>query len=243
MDKTQFFGITEAGEPAFNLDIFDRLYDGNIIITKRLTDKLIDKLIQNKNKIILHIGCTGFGKTKVEPFVPSVEETFVKFNQLIKEGFPIEQVVLRIDPVIPTNKGVNVAKTVLDVFKDCGIKRVRFSVLDMYKHVKERFIENGFTIPYDTFHAPFEARKEVYNLFKKYGNKYGFDIEVCAEPGFNNVSCLSQKDIDILNLNDKIQLYGSAEQRKDCGCPSNKHELIKGKPHQCQNACTYCFWR
>lgn len=49
----QNIGITEAGEIAFNLDVFDNLYDCNIIITKRLTDKLIEKLVQYKDKIIL----------------------------------------------------------------------------------------------------------------------------------------------------------------------------------------------
>lgn len=38
----QNIGITEAGEIAFNLDAFNNLYDCNIIITKRLTDKLIE---------------------------------------------------------------------------------------------------------------------------------------------------------------------------------------------------------
>ena len=35
LDKSQLIGITEASEIAFNLDAFDYLYDGNIIITKR----------------------------------------------------------------------------------------------------------------------------------------------------------------------------------------------------------------
>mgnify|MGYP003328007523 CR=1 FL=1 len=35
-------------------NIFDKLYDGNIIITKRLTDKLIEKLVENKEKCICY---------------------------------------------------------------------------------------------------------------------------------------------------------------------------------------------
>lgn len=37
-------GTTESGEIAYNLDAFDRLYKGNIIITKRLTDIVIGKI-------------------------------------------------------------------------------------------------------------------------------------------------------------------------------------------------------
>ena len=243
LDKSQYIGMTETNDPAFNLDIFDRLYAGNIIITKRLTNKLIEKLIENKDKCILHCTITGFGCTKIEPFVPNVEESFSKFNQLIEQGFPIEQIVLRIDPVIPTEKGINVAKKVLETFKDSGIKRVRFSILDMYKHVKERFEENGFPIPYNTFHAPYEVRKKVYDMFKEYGEKYNFDIEVCAEPGFESISCLSQKDIDILGLTDKITLVGSAEQRKSCSCPANKRQIISYNANKCANKCTYCYMK
>ena len=49
VDITQQVGITESGEIAFNLEAFDNLRNANIIITKRLTDKLIDKLIENKD--------------------------------------------------------------------------------------------------------------------------------------------------------------------------------------------------
>jgi hypothetical protein len=72
----------------------------------------------------------------------------------------------------------------------------------------------------------------------------GFEsIEACGEPGIVSISCLSQKDIDILGLTDEITLEGSAEQRESCGCPANKSELLKVKPHQCENKCLYCYWR
>ena len=82
-DIQQRIGITEAGEVSFDLSVFDRLYKGNIIITKRLTDKLIDKLVEHKDKIILHLTCTGYGGTVLEPLVPTVEQTYDKFKKLI----------------------------------------------------------------------------------------------------------------------------------------------------------------
>ena len=75
-DKKNRIGVTEAGEIAFNLDAFDRLYKANIIITKRLTDELIEKLIEHKNKIILHLTCTGMGGTRIEPFVPKLQDVW-----------------------------------------------------------------------------------------------------------------------------------------------------------------------
>lgn len=243
MDKSQYIGICESGEVAFDLSVFDRLYDGNIIITKRLTDKLIEKLVENKDKCILHFTVTGMGGSKVEPFVPTVEQSFEKFKKLIVNGFPIEQFVLRIDPIIPTDKGWETAEHVLDVFRGNNIKRVRFSVLDMYNHVKERFKESGFPIPYDTFHAPLEKRLEIRDKLIEIGKRDGFDVEACGEPGIDSISCLSQKDIDILGLTDKIKLEGNKGQRKSCHCPANKKELLKQKPTKCHHGCVYCFWK
>jgi DNA repair photolyase len=242
-DKKQRIGITEAGEIAFNLSAFDNLYDGNIIITKRLTDKLIEKLIEYKDKIILHLTCTGYGSSVLEPFVPTVKQTYDKFIELLDKGFPIEHVVLRIDPCIPTEKGMQTMINVVEMFKNCGIKRVRFSVLDMYKHVKDRFHKNGLKLPYETFHASLVDRMMLYNVLNEYGEKYHFDVEACGEPDIKSIPCLSQKDIDILGLTDKINLVGNKEQRKSCHCPSNKTELLRNKPHQCENACLYCFWK
>lgn len=242
-DIQQRIGITEAGEVSFDLSVFDRLYKGNIIITKRLTDKLIDKLVEHQDKIILHITCTGYGGTVLEPLVPTVEQTYEKFSQLISKGFPISHVVLRIDPCIPTEKGKERMVNVVEAFKDSGIQRVRFSVLDVYKHVKERFTDKGLPIPYETFHAPLQDRMELYSILQAYGSNYRFDVEACGEPGIDSISCLSQKDIDILGLQNEITLVGNKEQRTSCHCPVNKTELLRGKPHQCNNACLYCFWK
>lgn len=241
--KDNRVGITEAGEVAFNLDVFERLYKANIIITKRLTDKLIDKLIEHKDKIILHLTCTGWGGTEIEPMVPTVEQTYDKFCKLIDGGFPVEQVVLRVDPIIPTTVGIEKVQSVFDLFKDSDIKRLRYSVLDMYNHVKDRFNDLSIKLPYDSFHAPMDVRIKVFNFVDGFCRERNIDLEVCGEPGFNSLSCVSQKDIDILGLTDEIELIGSAEQRKSCGCPANKSELLRKKPQRCSNKCLYCFWK
>lgn len=245
MGKTQLNGITEAGEVAYNLDVFDRLYDGNIIITKRLTNTLTDKLLLNKDKVILHFTVTGMGGSILEPFVPKAEVTHKKFKQLLEKGFPISHCVLRIDPCIPTKEGIDNLCGVVELFSDTGIKRVRFSVLDMYEHVKKRFNDAKIIITYDTFHAPFAQRERIYKKMLEMGEKYGFEVEACAEPGIHSVSCLSQKDIDILGLTDKITLEGNKGQRSNCHCPANKIELIQNKDNKakrCLNKCLYCYW-
>lgn len=242
METNQQIGITENGEVAFNLDIFDNLKRANIIITKRLTDNLINKLIEHQDKCILHLTVTGMGGSKLEPFVPTVEETYEKFSQLIDKGFPIQQVVLRIDPIIPTPKGVQTALKVIKLFiNNFNIKRIRWSSLDMYKHVLERFKEENIKPPYETFNANIVKINGLYSILQGICYVNDIDLEACGEEGYHT-PCISQKDLDILQIND-IKLIGSAEQRKTCGCPSNKTELIKGKPQRCPNKCLYCFWK
>ena len=244
IDKSQRIGVTESGEISFNLDAFDRLYDGNIIITKRLTDKVIEKLIEYKDKIILHLTVTGMGGTRIEPFVPKAEDTHAKLVKLIEGGFPLSHIVIRVDPIVPTERGIETALDVIAAFGGLGIGRLRFSFLDNYKHVKKRFREEGIGELYNgEFHAPLETRLEYAKKIEEVAYDSGFEsVEACGEPRIESISCVSQKDIDILGLTDKITLEGSAEQRKSCGCPANKSELLKVRPHQCENKCLYCYW-
>lgn len=249
MDKEQRFGTTEISDPCFHLEIFDNLYDGNLIITKRLTPLFIDKLVENKTKIILHICVTGMGGSKIEPLVPPKEAMYNRVMELINKGFPVEQIVLRVDPIVPTEKGIATAISVIELFKDTGIKRVRISFLDMYKHVKERFKENDVSLPYETFHADNETRWEAFSKIFEICDKNNMSVEMCGEPlvgepfEFKTTPCLSQKDVDILGLDGKIKLEGNKEARTHCGCPKNKYELIKDKPHRCEHRCLYCFWK
>lgn len=236
-------GITESGEVAFNLDCFNRLHKANIIITKRLTDDLISELLNHKDECILHLTVTGYGGSVVEPNTPTSDWSKNQFSKLINGGFPIKNAVLRLDPVIPTKKGIETALSVMDKFSQYKIKRLRISFLDMYKHVKQRFSENGLPVPYESFHASFDVRKEALNILTERAEKYEMPVEVCGEPGLESIPCISQKDLEILGLSEEITLSGKKNQRSSCSCPENKTELLRQKPHRCQNNCLYCFWK
>ena len=246
VDKTQRFGTTEISDPCFHLEIFDNLYDGNLIITKRLTDKLIEKILENKEKIILHCTVTGMGGTKIEPLVPKKEWSYNQLKKLLDGGFPVKQVVLRVDPIVPTKKGIETAIETINMFEPLGVKRIRISFLDMYDHVKERFKEQCVPLPYETFHADVKTREEAIVRIIQEIEISDFELEFCGEPPTTNFKglwktpCLSQKDVDILGLD--ITLEGNKGARKNCGCPENKSELIKDKPKRCGNNCLYCFW-
>lgn len=241
-DKTygHYIGITEQGDAGMDFSWVDKLYPKlNIIISKNLNDKLIKHLCESKSKIIFHLTCTGYGGTKLEPNTRNVFYTHKQSIKLKDGGFPTKQMVLRLDPVIPTPKGIAQAKFVLESFCASGIKRVRFGFLKMYDHVKEKFIQNKLPLPYDTLEAPVAMQREFAKLIQEYKGVYEF--ESCAEINSYSIGCISQKDTNIMGLKDFQMSATVCKQRENCKCAGNKMQLLNN-PKQCQLKCLYCFW-
>ena len=69
----------------------------------------------------------------------------ISLKDLIDRGFPAENCVLRIDPIFPSEKGIERVENVLDYFATLktGVDRVRVSIVDEYKHVKFRYYNRG----------------------------------------------------------------------------------------------------
>lgn len=233
-------GITEAGDAGLDFSWANKIneVDGAILISKELNEKLIAGCVAFKDKVILHLTVTGFGGSKIEPYVPKKEEIREQLDLLKYYKFPIEHVVLRVDPIVPTTKGIKTAESVLKLFADSGIKRCRYSFLDMYSHVKERFNIYNVGLPYETFNAPKELMKNAVEMLKRYEGIYEF--ESCAEVNEHQLGCISEKDMKILNLD--TTLVDSSMQRGNCLCPSNKLELL-GNKRRCKHGCLYCYWK
>lgn len=234
-------GITEHGDAGLNFEWLGKLCKVNIIIRKYLTknnENLLQELIENKKRIILHITCTGFGQTKLEPFTSNPYKVKEVILSLIERGFPIEQLVLRVDPIIPTVKGLWVAKSVFDLFKYTGIKRLRYSIIVMYPHVKSRFINNGLVLPFNAFKAPKNLMDNVKNFILDYAH---YDFETCAEDLPKPVVCISYKDSKLLGIgNTNIKVSGF--QRRGCLCLESKTELLSERK-RCKANCLYCYWK
>lgn len=188
------FGITEAGDAGLDYSWADKLLDGNIIITKHLTSKnqkLIELLLKNREKIILHVTCTGYGGTKMEPYVPKAQEVYSGVMELISKGFPEKQIVLRTDPIIPTEAGLKRVAWVWELFFDANIDRVRYSVIDMYPHTKERIRAVFGKVPFESFKAPEYMLNNVRNYIERYS--MFFDFEACAEDLPGKTGCIRKK--------------------------------------------------
>jgi DNA repair photolyase len=229
-------GITECGDAGLDFSWVEQMptMDFAILITKNVNDKFIKEVVKVKEKVIVHATITGMGGTVVEPRVPPVSISIGQLKRLINAGFPASQIVLRVDPIIPTPKGIRTATSVLDAAEGLGIKRCRVSILDMYNHVKARFRNANIPIPeYDLQ----QAYKDVFEALKPYMNRW--DFEACAENFPFQTGCISQRDADILGSN--VVLMGNKGQRKGCLCPRNKSEMLTHKS-QCQHGCLYCYW-
>ncbi len=239
------FGITERGDAGLDTSWVRKLstVDGAIIITKDAS-QIIDELVLYQRKLILHLTCTGYGSTIVEPNVPNVNETLITYHRLIEAGFPVKQVVLRLDPIIPTKKGIARASDVLtrfalDTSSNTMITRVRYSFLDMYPHVRSRFELAGLPDPYSgSFTASTYMQEQAIRMINLWRGHYEF--ESCAEDTPDKQGCISQLDYNILGIN--AEAFGKSIQRSNCLCAASKTELLDNRD-QCFHGCQYCYWK
>lgn len=247
-------GITEYGDAGIDLRWIDKVpkMDGAVIITKNLTDKCKEGLLLYKDKVVLHCTCTGYGSTVIEPNVPNFQAQLNSLKDLIEKGFPASHVVLRIDPIFPTEKGLSRVKMVLDYFNSLGIPnkeqiRFRMSIVDEYPHVRERYRICGLRPIYNGY---FQAPAEMIQFVGEELSKTGLVFNTCAEDKlaalypntFEIKGCISKDDLDILGLMYDQNLFENPQKRTGCHCLSCKRELLTPRK-KCPHGCLYCFWK
>lgn len=229
-------GVTEKGDAGLDFAWINKdvSFDGMILITKHLSYRFIEQAA--KVNAIVHATITGHGSSIYEPKVPPLFLSKQMFKKLVDRLGP-EKVVLRIDPIIPTDSGIAKAIFVYqELYENMGKKtRVRISFMDNYEHVKQRFEKVGLK-PLDYyFHAPIELREKIASYFP--------DAEICGEPGMKCTGCVSEKDLKILRIDtDKLDPKIGGFQREECQCLACKVEMLSNRM-QCKSGCTYCYWK
>ena len=219
------FGITERGDAAFHATRLLHnapFYDGCVWITKA---PQAFTGVQLPGNVILHCTITGFGGTAVEPGVRPAAETLAIYDKLI-DVYGGERIVLRVDPIIPTARGLETARTVIARRRG----RVRVSYLDLYPHVQQRFAAAGIQLPWTTFHAP-DRQHDL-----------GSDVEICGEPGLPCTGCVSERDFRAIGLPVPDADSNLKGQRPACRCLASKTELLAVRG-QCPHGCLYCYWK
>ena len=81
-------GITEAGDAGLDRSWASKLdtVDGAIAITKNAALDFRAIAATNRDKLIVHITCTGYGGTIVEPYVPPMQEQLSNALDLVRRG-------------------------------------------------------------------------------------------------------------------------------------------------------------
>lgn len=222
------FGITERGDAGLDLSWIGRAHEmeGIIAITKaphRLTELAIPA------NVIIHCTITGYGGTILEPGVRPWQDEILAYQRLVRL-YGRSRVILRIDPIIPTEKGLARAIQVFEHRKS----RVRISFFDNYPHVRARFAAAKLPIlETDGLHFPLSIREAAAKHFP--------DAEICGEPDLPCQGCISNLDYRALRLHEPA-IQTISTQRKACRCLATKVELLD-KRGQCQHNCLYCYWR
>ena len=121
-------GITEYGDAGVDFRWENKLkeIDGVILITKNLNDTFIKKVLNHMSEIPIgvHCTCTGWGHTRMEPNVPDYKQQLAQMKKLIESGFPASRMVLRIDPIFPTEKGVKRVFQMLNYYHSLGLPEI-----------------------------------------------------------------------------------------------------------------------
>lgn len=249
-------GVTEAGDAGVDLSWEEKLgdVDAAVLITKCVSPDFFDAALRHKDKLIIHTTVTGYGHSILEPNVPTLYEEFTAIMELVKAGFHMSRIVVRVDPIIPTEKGLSVAYLTMIPFMEMGFQRYRVSVIDMYPHARSRFKKAGLPLPYgDNGFAPSQAQlskvddmlRQAKQFWEGLDNGKVLRIESCAEPGLTEpiaCGCISDYDLNLLGFSEDAESNGAGYQRKGCLCYAGKTELLKHKT-RCPHGCLYCYWK
>ena len=259
---------TETYDPSLCVDSWIsrvHVFDFVLYITKVLNPRIIklftepDSVLYHGSKPgIIHLTCTGWGGTFMEPNVVSRETFKDKTAQLIAAGYPAERIVWRIDPIVPTKDGIERFKASVNLALSLGIKRIKSSVMQLYKHSYERLKGTPIIEEIDNIYkgkfwpdkdTSWEFVEEMLSVVQKYNEQYSdISFEACASSmlkkcGFKEISCMSEIDLDINGFEPNSSwgmIHGT--QRAGCGCLL-KQQLIPGgfSKGRCPNKCLYCY--
>ena len=245
-------GITERGDAGLDFSWREKIWsktDGRaILITKNLSAAFCKAVLEETAKgakLIIHATITGLGGTFIEPNVREPDKNLHNLCALMRAGFPAENLVLRVDPIIPGYE--DYAFAVIDKAIALGIlPRVpcKISVLDGYKHVHLRFQDAGHPLNFTGFAPPKAVFDEINSRLGYYITMHGVNFTCCAEsdlPYATKAGCVGERECGILDV--KLPTQGVNPQgRNGCLCLCEvKTELLENK-RRCPHQCLYCYW-
>lgn len=246
-------GITERGDAGLDFSWRQKIWtltDGRaILITKNLSKAFCEAVLEETAKgarLIVHATITGCGGTLIEPNVPPMAKTLKNLRVMLNRGFPANQLVLRIDPIIPGFE--NYAQSVINRAIELQIIPtidVKVSVMDAYPHVRRRFEQAGIPLEWRGFAPSDDTFRRINEMLGYYAREYGIHFTTCAEGKLTNAEprgCVGIKECEILGV-DLPDNGVNPQGRNGCLCLCGvKTELLESKK-RCPHQCLYCYWR
>lgn len=240
---------SEYADPAFHVDYLKERLDaeqdssvGLLLITKDVESVIPVMEHASKLKIptILHATITGLAGTTLEPNVPAYDNNIVAIRNVMRYLGDRQEVVLRVDPLIPGVTSFQEIDYIAHLCSDLGVKRCRTSVIDYYPFVRTKMDKAEYPT-YPDFQAPEEVIRGLLSSMLAICEKYGLRMELCAERfeahGDFHRGCADKNDWCSLGL--ELPLSES-RQRRGCFCNVPKHDVLRGK--ECRHGCLYCYW-
>jgi DNA repair photolyase len=225
--------ITLAGEPAINtswaLKLKDMKDDEHLtLITKNpgafIKSELEYAIEQNKGKVTLYICITGYGKTPMEPEVIMPITAMMSMKYLIDKGY---DVVLYINPIIPTTSGFEKVRDVIGHAHDIlgSLKNLKIKI-DFIQHISN-CDARGLELPWIT--------EESNSLPREDNEKLGLiSINTIIE---YFMSIEFQDDAIIQTDNKSINMDAWFQEKVE------RIEILDGDDlyTQCEYGCRYCY--
>ncbi len=120
-----------VGSPAIKLEQigeagFNQLLNKNtftVINTKHLTERFVNFCITNKHRVFLHLNISGMNGSVLEPNIPSVKSTIELLSSLFNKGFPVKQVLIILNPILPNMNSIKAIELFLKLFAQFEISR------------------------------------------------------------------------------------------------------------------------
>jgi hypothetical protein len=258
----------KSGNPTLKYDWVEKLTDINIIQTKTITDDFIRVCIKNSDKIFLHIVISGMGKSIFEPNIDSVKTTFLQIAKLITNGFPQNQILVVVSPILSNDNGLKSLELLLRVFTEFKVLRLRFvrfsllqykSINDGNKNFEPEHII-GKKIKPDKFVISNEniLKRQSTKQVMRYLNKteYFFKEYYKLLRKYENIISIDKGEEPLIGVRELLPFGFNNSWKNPDGTldkiiyydNGNKYKplvnIISSKnPIRCEKRCLLCYWK
>ena len=213
---------------SFSWRVHATKHTGSIARTRVLRNtRFLKDLYELRDRVVLHAIFSGYEGTALEPNIPDVDAKMEALFAITERCLTPLQTVLVLDPVIPTQQGIEKLQKILDI-APANI-RVRLSFLRQTEKLvaaMDKLEAQGHQVarvPWDTVGVPVQYKQATIALLSKWENKF-HSFHCCCEPYVDAIfreGCVSETDYKAMRIS--RHFYGNYISEDDsCCCARSK---------------------